>query len=258
MMTNDLCLKWSLDPNKLPKHIGIVMDGNGRWASQRRLPRVAGHAKGVERVQEIFDLCKDLNIPALTLYAFSEENWKRPQDEINGIMGLLRLYLRKERSRILDNNIRFQAIGERSRLGQDIKMLIENLEQDTSENTGMFLSVAISYGAQAEILKATQALAQQVKLQKIEPQGIDMVLFEKHLYTHNLPALDMFVRTGGEYRVSNFLLWQLAYAELFFDGTLWPDFEPKQLIELLKQFAKRNRRFGMTPEQVGHSLEHSK
>lgn len=247
---NELYLKWGLNPSKLPRHIGIVMDGNGRWATKRLFPRIAGHAKGVERVQEIAELCENLKIQALTLYAFSDENWRRPEDEVTGIMGLLRLYIRKERMRIIENNIRFGVIGNRNKLSPDIVELIEKLERDTEKNTGMFLSIALSYGSQAEILRAVNKIATQVKQNELNLGELNEKTFERYLDTCNLPPLDMFIRTSGEYRISNFLLWQLAYAELFFDKTLWPDFNSERFVELLKEFACRDRRFGMTPEQA--------
>jgi undecaprenyl diphosphate synthase len=252
-MINEHCLKWDLNPIKLPRHIGIVMDGNGRWASKRYLPRIAGHAKGVERVQEITELCANLKVEALTLYAFSDENWRRPEDEVSGIMGLLRLYIRKERTRIIENNVRFQSIGDKQKLSPDIVELINQLEKDTEKNSGMFLSIALSYGAHAEILRAVKKVVLKIEDQQIHLNDLNVSLFEECLDTHNLPPLDMFVRTSGEYRISNFLLWQLAYAELFFDSTLWPDFNSKQFIKLLREFALRDRRFGMTPEQANGS-----
>lgn len=252
-MINEHCLKWDLNPIKLPRHIGIVMDGNGRWASKRYLPRIAGHAKGVERVQEITELCANLKVEALTLYAFSDENWRRPEDEVSGIMGLLRLYIRKERTRIIENNVRFQSIGDKQKLSPDIVELINQLEKDTEKNSGMFLSIALSYGAHAEILRAVKKVVLKIEDQQLHLNDLNVSLFEGCLDTHNLPPLDMFIRTSGEYRISNFLLWQLAYAELFFDSTLWPDFNSKQFIKLLREFALRDRRFGMTPEQANGS-----
>ncbi|MES2614848.1 MAG: polyprenyl diphosphate synthase [Bdellovibrionota bacterium] len=247
---NDYCTEWGLNPQKLPHHIGIVMDGNGRWATQRRLPRIAGHTKGVERVQEITELCGNLEIEALTLFAFSDENWRRPEEEVGGIMGLLRWYIRKERKRIIEKNVRFRVIGDRQKLSTDIIELVEKLEHDTINNTGLQLSVALSYSSQGEILRAVKKIVTKIEAQEIYTNDIDEKIFESCLDTCGLPPLDMFVRTSGEFRVSNFLLWQLAYAELFFDSTLWPDFGNKKLVELLKEYAKRERRFGMTPEQI--------
>jgi undecaprenyl diphosphate synthase len=247
---NDTFKKWDLNPQQLPRHIGIVMDGNGRWATQKRLPRIAGHTKGVERVQEITELCGNLEIQALTLFAFSDENWRRPEEEVGGIMGLLRWYIRKEKKRIIEKNVQFRVIGDRQKLSTDIISLIENLEQETKCNTGLQLTIALSYGAQGEILRAIKKIVSKIEKQEIYANDIDEKSFEACLDTCGLPTLDMFIRTSGEFRVSNFLLWQLAYAEMFFDNTLWPDFTCEKFVELLKSFAKRERRFGMTPEQI--------
>lgn len=247
---NDYCEKWNLNPLKLPRHIGIVMDGNGRWASKRHLPRIAGHRKGVERVQEITELCGNLGVEALTLFAFSDENWRRPEDEVGGIMGLLRWYIRKEHKRIVENNVQFRVIGDRRKLSSDIIELIAELENDTFHNTGMHLCVALSYSSHGEILRAVKKIVEKVNKGQIFPDDIDEKIFENCLDTQGLPALDMFIRTSGEYRVSNFLLWQLAYSELFFNDVLWPDFDSEKFVELLKQYSLRERRFGMTPEQV--------
>lgn len=247
---NDVCKKWGLNPQKLPRHIGIVMDGNGRWATQRRLPRIAGHTKGVERVQEITELCGNLNIEALTLFAFSDENWRRPEEEVGGIMGLLRWYIRKERKRIIEKNVRFQVIGDRQKLSTDIIDLIEKLEIDTETNSGLQLTVALSYGSHGEILRAVKKIVGKIEAKEIYANDIDEKTFESCLDTHNLPPLDMFIRTSGEYRVSNFLLWQIAYAELFFESTLWPEFSNEHLISILNQYAQRERRFGLTSEQL--------
>lgn len=247
---NKYCEQWNLNPLKLPKHIGIVMDGNGRWASKRHLPRIAGHRKGVERVQEITEFCGHIGIQALTLFAFSDENWRRPEEEVGSIMGLLRWYIRKEHAKIVQNNVQFRVIGDRRKLSLDIIKLIENLEHDTRLNTGMHLCVALSYGARGEILRAVRKIVERVNNNNLYPDDIDENIFEDCLDTQGLPQLDMFIRTSGEMRVSNFLLWQIAYAELFFNDALWPDFDSAKLVEILKQYTFRERRFGLTPEQI--------
>lgn len=247
---NKYCEQWDLNPLKLPQHIGIVMDGNGRWATKRHLPRIAGHRKGVERVQEITEFCGNIGIQALTLFAFSDENWRRPEEEVGGIMGLLRWYIRKEHTRIKENNVQFRVIGDRRKLSLDIVELVENLEHDTRHNNGMHLCIALSYGARGEILRAVRKLVERVNNNELYPNDIDENIFEDCLDTQGLPQLDMFIRTSGEMRISNFLLWQLAYAELFFNDALWPDFDTKRLVDLLKQFTLRERRFGMTSEQL--------
>lgn len=247
---NDYCKELNLNPLLLPKHIGIVMDGNGRWALKQKLPRISGHNRGVDRVQEISEVCGKLEIPALTLYAFSDENWRRPEDEVNGIMGLLRWYMRKEHARIIENNVQFRVIGDRHKLSTDIINLIEKLEKETQNNTGLKLTVALSYGARGEIIRAVKKIARRVATSEFFADDIDEQMFENFLDTQNLPPVDMFIRTSGEYRLSNFLLWQIAYAELFFENTLWPDFDTEQFVALLRAFGTRERRFGMTSEQL--------
>ena len=247
---SETCAQWHLEHTRLPRHVGIIMDGNGRWATSRRLPRVAGHRKGVERVQEITELAGNLGLGALTLYAFSDENWRRPEEEVGALMGLLRWYLRAERNRILRNNVQFRVIGDRRKLSSDILGLISDLEADTRGNTGMHLAVAVSYGGRGEILRAVKRLVGYVESGETFVDDLDEATFEKCLDTAGLPPLDMLIRTSGERRVSNFLLWQAAYAELFFDEALWPDFDSARFVQNLKAFALRDRRFGLTPDQT--------
>ena len=249
-MSETMAANWGLNTATLPRHLAIIMDGNGRWAANRKLPRVAGHRKGVERVREIAEFCGNIGIDALTLYAFSDENWRRPEEEVGALMGLLRWYLRAERKRIIQDNVRFRVIGDRKKLSVDILSLITELELATSGNTGMFLTVALSYGGRGEILRAAARIAHEVQKGDLFADDINESTFESYLDTAGLPEVDMLVRTSGELRISNFLLWQLAYAELFFDGTFWPDFSKERLVEHLKMFASRERRFGKTPEQV--------
>lgn len=238
---------WS---ERLPRHVGIIMDGNGRWAKARHLPRLAGHRRGVERVNEVTEYACRMGLGALTLFAFSNENWKRPEEEVSGLMGLLRWYLRSERRKILDNNIRFRTIGDRKKLSLDILNQVERLEQDTSSHTGLQLTIALSYGSRAEIARAAARLAEDVAAGKIFAPDVDETMFESYLDTCALPALDMVIRTSGECRLSNFLLFQAAYAELFFDDLHWPDFSAQRFEEHLQAFASRHRRFGLTDEQV--------
>jgi undecaprenyl diphosphate synthase len=248
----DFCEKHGLNPQKLPQHVGIVMDGNGRWATARHLPRLAGHKRGAERVREITETCSQLNIEALTLFAFSDENWRRPEDEVSGLMGLLRWYMRQEKKNLLENNVRFRVIGDRQKLSSDIVEMIQSLEGASAHNTGLNLCIALSYGGRGEILRATKRLAAQVEAKQIFLDQIDEDLFDQNLDTHGLPPLDVFIRTGGVFRVSNFLLWQVAYAELFFESCFWPDFKTEKFVEILKNYACRERRFGLTPEQISH------
>lgn len=251
---NEFFQKWDLDPLKLPRHVGIIMDGNGRWATSRRLPRVAGHKKGVERVNEITEFSVKSGLHALTLYAFSDENWRRPDEEVSALMSLLRWYLRTERRKILDNNIRFRLIGDRGKLSSDILEQAMQLEEDSASNSGMNLCIALSYGSRGEILRAVRRVLDKITTGELYPADIDEQSFEEHLDTAGLPSVDMVIRTSGEQRVSNFLLWQSAYAEYFFEPTHWPDFSEDIFAHCLKQFAARERRFGRTPEQSRQSL----
>lgn len=247
---NDFFQKWDLDPLKLPRHVGIIMDGNGRWATSRRLPRVAGHKKGVERVNEITEFAVKCGLHALTLYAFSDENWRRPEEEVSALMSLLRWYLKAERNKILDNNIRFRLIGDRGKLSSDILDLACKLEDDSAGNTGLNLCIALSYGSRGEIIRAVRKLLDKINAGEIYPADIDEQSFDEHLDTAGLPEVDLVIRTSGEQRVSNFLLWQSAYAEYIFESTPWPDFSEVHFSECLKKFSARERRFGRTPEQA--------
>ncbi|NBW81369.1 di-trans,poly-cis-decaprenylcistransferase [bacterium] len=250
---NEFFQKWELDPLKLPRHVGIIMDGNGRWATARRLPRVAGHKKGVERVNEITEFAVHCGLQALTLYAFSDENWRRPEEEVSALMSLLRWYLKAERNKILENNIRFRLIGDRGKLSSDILEMATKLEDDSSANTGLNLCIALSYGSRGEILRAVRRVLDKINAGELYPADVDEQSFEDHLDTAGLPGVDMVVRTSGEQRISNFLLWQSAYAEYFFENTPWPDFSESIFASLLKQYSNRERRFGRTPEQVRQS-----
>ena len=242
-----------LDP-ALPRHVGIIMDGNGRWARSRQLPRLAGHRRGVERVDEVTSAASRMGIGALTLFAFSNENWKRPEDEVTGLMGLLRWYLRAERRKILDNNIRFRAIGDRLKLSTDILAQIDRLERDSREHTGLQLTIALSYGSQSEIARAAARLGEDIAAGKVFAADVDETVFASYLDTRDLPPLDMVIRTSGESRLSNFLLFQAAYAELFFEPRHWPDFDAQCFEDHIAAFARRQRRFGLTGEQVAGSL----
>lgn len=247
---NDFFQKWELDPLKLPRHVGIIMDGNGRWATSRRLPRVAGHKKGVERVNEITEFAVKCGLHALTLYAFSDENWRRPEEEVSALMSLLRWYLKAERNKILDNNIRFRLIGDRGKLSSDILEMAVELENASAANDGLNLCIALSYGSRGEILRAVRKLVEKVNCGEIYLADIDEQYFAEHLDTHGLPEVDLVIRTSGEQRVSNFLLWQSAYAEYIFENTPWPDFSEVHFAESLKKYSVRERRFGRTPEQA--------
>ncbi|TDI59417.1 MAG: isoprenyl transferase [Alphaproteobacteria bacterium] len=229
---------------KLPRHIAIIMDGNGRWAKQRHLPRAAGHREGAEAVRRTVTACREMGIQYLTIYAFSSENWKRPADEVDDLMGLLRIYLRREIKELDEKNVRLRIIGDRRGLAEDICQLIDEGENATKDNTAMVLSVALNYGSQAEIVEAVRRIAKAVKCGDMDPDDIDEKMISNHMYTKDIPDPDLLIRTSGEQRLSNFLLWQSAYAELIFIDEYWPDFDKKALATAIDTYASRERRFG--------------
>jgi undecaprenyl diphosphate synthase len=233
-----------VSPPAPPVHVAIIMDGNGRWATARGLPRIAGHRTGAEAVRRTVKAAAELGIGYLTLFGFSSENWKRPLSEIDGLMGLLRHYLRGEIAEIHRNGVRLRVIGQRARLAPDIVTLIENGEALTRENTGLQLTIALSYGGRDEIAAAARALAHQVAAGKLDPEAIDEMMVGEHLLTADIPDPDLVIRTSGEQRISNFLLWQTAYAEFSFTDTLWPDFAKSDLEKAVQDFHGRDRRYG--------------
>jgi undecaprenyl diphosphate synthase len=237
----------SLDFSRLPRHIAIIMDGNGRWAAARHLPRVEGHRAGIEAVRATVETSARLGISVLTLYAFSVENWKRPDTEIRALMSLLKHYLRLELKTLLRNNIRFRVIGQPDRLGPDIRDELAMAEVRTATNTGMLFNVALSYGGRAEIVDA----ARRAIREGISPEALDEATFGSLLYTAGQPDPDLLIRTSGEMRVSNFLLWQIAYAEIWVTDALWPDFRARHLLEAVSDYQKRDRRYGAVPPRVG-------
>jgi len=234
------------DETAVPAHVAIIMDGNGRWAKARGLPRTAGHYQGAETVRRVVESCIENGVGYLTLFGFSSENWKRPVTEINDLMGLLRLYLRREIGRLHDNGVRLSVIGERSRLAPDIIKMIEHAEARTAANTRLRLTVALSYGGRQDIVNAARALAQQVKSGSLQPEEIDEALFSAHLSTHDMPDPDLVIRTSGEMRISNFLLWQFAYTEMVFVEKHWPDFTASDFVAAITEFQCRSRRYGAT------------
>jgi undecaprenyl diphosphate synthase len=231
-----------------PRHIAIIMDGNGRWATARGLPRVIGHKNGAEALRRTIKAASALGVPYLTLFGFSSENWKRPPSEVSDLMGLLRHYLRGEIAELHQNGVRLRVIGDRARLATDIVTLIDNAELLTRANTGVNLTVALSYGGRAEIVAATQAVARKAAAGQIDPAAIDETMIARHLFTADLPDPDLLIRTSGEQRISNFLLWQCAYAELVFTPTLWPDFGRADLEQAIADFGCRERRYGASVE----------
>ncbi|MEZ5648302.1 MAG: isoprenyl transferase [Alphaproteobacteria bacterium] len=232
------------DPLPLPCHIGIIMDGNGRWAQARGLPRTVGHRKGIEAVRSVVQAASDLSIPYLTLYGFSLENWSRPLLEINELMGLLRHYLRSELAELHQNGVRIRTIGDLARLPADIQALVRNAEVTTQNNTRLNLTIALSYGGRQEIINAVQCLAQAVAAGHLSPQAIDETIVRGALSTADLPDPDLIIRTSGEKRISNFLLWQSAYAEMVFVDTLWPEFGREDLVAAIREYQQRERRYG--------------
>jgi undecaprenyl diphosphate synthase len=226
------------------------MDGNGRWAKQRMLQRIVGHQKGVETVQLIVDECSNLGIGYLTLFAFSAENWLRPRTEVQALMTLLKKYIRLEVPRMMHNNVRFAVIGNRSELPPAVNREIDEAIAKTGGNTGMQLTLALSYGSRQELLQAVAVVAADIASGKLSPDSLDESLFSSYLYTHGIPDPDLLIRTSGEMRISNFLLWQLAYAELYFTDVNWPDFNRAELHKALKSYQDRERRFGLTSDQL--------
>ena len=238
-----------LDQDRLPQHVAIIMDGNGRWAQQRGLPRTEGHKRAKETVRTIVETSRELGLSYLTLYAFSSENWYRPPAEVRVLMGLFRRYLRNELDRLMDYNIRLVALGDLSRLSDAVQRSFEEAIFATRNNTGLTVVLAVSYGAREEIVAAARSLARAVQEGRLCPDDIDEDRFVQHLWTADIPDPDLLIRTGKEMRISNFLLWQLAYTELFVTDTLWPDFDREHFLQALVEYQSRQRRFGRTAEQ---------
>jgi len=235
---------------KGPRHVAIIMDGNGRWASRRRLPRFAGHKAGVETVKEVVRACGEKGVEVLTLFAFSSENWRRPQEEVGLLMGLFMTALDQQVRKLHEHNIRLRIIGDRSAFSRTLQQRIEAAEALTGGNSGLNLVIAANYGGRWDVVQATRAIATRVRAGELEPDQIDSALLQSLLSLSDLPEPDLFIRTGGEKRVSNFLLWHLAYSELYFTDTLWPDFDRQAFDGALASFATRQRRFGRTGDQV--------
>jgi undecaprenyl diphosphate synthase len=244
-------LKSKIDPARLPNHIAIIMDGNGRWAKVQGQDRLYGHYHGVESVRDVVEGCAELGLGYLTLYAFSTENWDRPRGEVSGLMELLVETIRKEVPTLNKNNIRLHVIGNTRMLPENTLQALNEAIRDTGANTGLNLIMALSYSSRWEIGEAAKAIARDVRSGKLDPDSISARTFEQYLCTRNFPDPELMIRTSGEYRISNFLLYQLAYAELFFTPVLWPDFRKENLYEAILDFQNRERRFGKTSEQLG-------
>ncbi len=227
------------DAGTIPRHVAIIMDGNGRWAKRRRLPRLAGHRAGVEAVRRVTRAARAMGVEALTLYAFSSENWRRPEEEVSDLMGLLRLFIRSDLDELARENVRLRVIGDYRRFSPDLVALVDAAIARTAGNTGPILAIALNYGAQAELAAAVRRLAARLPADQIDEAAI-----EAELDTAELPPLDLLIRTSGEQRLSNFLLWQAAYAELLFVDTLWPDFDADALADAIARFGRRQRRYG--------------
>jgi undecaprenyl diphosphate synthase len=239
-----------IDRNKLPKHIAIIMDGNGRWATKNSMMRVLGHRKGAEAVRDVVRTCRKLGIQYLTLYAFSVENWLRPKEEVKALTLLLKKYLEEELSEMMDNNIKLKAIGDIDALEGGVKTTLSEAIEKTSGNEGMCLNLALSYGGRDEIVDGVRKIVEDIKNGTIDENDITKDMFSKYLYFPEMPDPDLLIRTSGEYRLSNFLIWQLAYTELYFTDVLWPDFSKEHLLEAIADYQSRERRFGMTSEQL--------
>jgi undecaprenyl diphosphate synthase len=235
---------------KIPSHLAIIMDGNGRWAKARMLPRIMGHRKGVETVRLIVEECSQIGIRFLTLFAFSAENWSRPKTEVRSLMTLLKKYIRMEVPRMMRSNIRFNVIGNRADLPADVAGALDDAMAVTAANSGMTLTLALSYGARQEILQAARRVAADLANGTLVPEELTENSFANYLYTPSLPDPDLLIRTSGEMRISNFLLWQLAYAELYFTDINWPDFGRDELHKALADYRSRERRFGLTSDQI--------
>lgn len=239
-----------IEKEKLPCHIAIIMDGNGRWAKKKNLNRINGHLKGVDAVREVVTSCRELGIKVLTLYAFSIENWQRPKEEVEALMELLKEYLEKERDEMVKNNIRLSAIGQLEDLPPEVRAALDETRKRTSHCDGMILNLALSYGGRSEILHAVQGILSDLRQGRIREEEIDLSSFPKYLWTGGLPDPDLLIRTSGESRISNFLLYQIAYTELYLTETLWPDFNRQELLKAIAEYQKRERRFGLTSEQI--------
>lgn len=244
-----------ISQSNLPEHVAIIMDGNGRWAKQRRLPRISGHKVGMDSVREVITFSREIGIKVLTLYAFSQENWKRPQAEVKALMRLLQEYLRKELKTMTEKGIRFRAIGETEKLPPAAQDIINNAIEETSKNKDLILNVALSYGGRSEIIEAVKKVLTDIENGKVSVDGLDEAIFENYLNTSGLPDPDLLIRTSGEKRISNFLLWQSAYTEFYFTDTLWPDFRKKDMLLAILDYQQRERRFGLTREQIRRGLD---
>lgn len=232
------------DRQGIPRHIGVIMDGNGRWAERRGEPRINGHRQGMLALKDIVETSRKIGVDVLTVYAFSTENWKRPKTEVGFLLKLLQLYIKSELKNLKDNGIALRFIGFRDQMDPKILSMMEKIEADTAEGKDMLFQIAFNYGGRQEIVQAVRAIAEDIRAGSLDPDAVDEALVESRLFTAGVPDPDLIIRTSGEFRTSNFLLWQSAYSEYYITETLWPDFREPQLLEAIKAFGKRNRRFG--------------
>ena len=239
-----------INKDKLPRHIAIIMDGNGRWAEKRSLNRIAGHRTGIKKAKEVIRSCREIGIEVLTLYAFSTENWKRPQREIKALMALLKRFLRAEGKDLIENNIRLNTIGNIVDLPKDVSQVLQEVMEKTKRNTGMVLNAALSYSGRDEIIRAVKKIIGHVQQGEMTTKQINEEVFSQYLFTSGLPDPDLLIRTSGELRISNFLLWQMAYTEIYVTDILWPDFNKNNLIDAIADYQKRERRYGLTQRQI--------
>jgi undecaprenyl diphosphate synthase len=243
----------NLDPKKLPNHVAIIMDGNGRWAKEKKMSRIQGHQEGAESVREIIRTSREIGIPWLTLYAFSEENWKRPRSEIAALMTLLKRFIKSELKEMMQNGIRFHTIGRTFKLPPNVQKAVNDAKEKTAKNSDMTLTLALSYGGRQEVADGIRQIAKRASLGDLKPEDISEDFISGFLYTRGMPDPDLLIRTSGEYRVSNFLLWQLAYTELYITPVFWPDFRKDDYLKALEAYQMRERRYGATSEQMGNT-----
>jgi len=246
--SEEALLLQSIDKDRIPKHVAIIMDGNGRWAGARKLPRAAGHQAGIESVRDVIESASQLGVEVLTLYAFSIENWKRPKKEVSTLMTLLRKYIRGELYKVKKNNIRFQAIGRIEELQESVRIELQRAMRETEDNTGMLLNVALNYSGRAELVDTFNKLLREYG-RNGHKKPVDEEAISRFLYTSGIPDPDLLIRTSGEMRISNFLLWQIAYSEIYITPTYWPDFRRKHLLKAVLEFQKRDRRYGAIKKQ---------
>ncbi|MBQ3368198.1 isoprenyl transferase [bacterium] len=248
---NEYCIKYGLNEERLPQHVAIIMDGNGRWAKKRLWNRIKGHRAGADAVDAVTTLCREIGVKYLTLYAFSTENWNRPESEVTGLMELFKEFLISKKHLLIEKSIRLNIIGSKDRFSPELlKLMNDTIAETEKYDPEMTLTLALSYGSRQEITQAVRKIAQKVAAHEITPESIDEKLISESLYTFDMPDPDLVIRTSGEYRISNYLLWQIAYSEFYFTDTLWPDFNKDELVKALKDYAGRERRFGKTGDQI--------